>query len=561
MEKLKKNNFIASIINHGLIPTALYFLFFCLLTYPLIHNFSTDFFTDAGDGFMNVWNIWWINTAVSQPSIHPSIWHTDLLHWPFGTTLLGQTLNPFNGLVAVPLLRVMSLVQAHNLIVLFSFVMSGVTAYWLAYYLTRSFWGSIVSGYIFTFSSYHFAHYYGHLNLISMEWIPLFILCWYILITRPSVLMALASALTLWLVLLCDYYYFFYSVLAGGLMVLWYIVAQKNVRLFFSRDYLTSLSTFIVTTLLLTGPLILPLMYLSRIDPFLDAHKSINFSLDLFALFIPSETWRFGQLTEVFWSKLSLGLSEASVYLGYSVIILLVFVWIKRRTMDSASQSQVNLWFFLIGFFFLMALGPALQVNGKVVYDSLMPYTLLEKILPFLKLSGVPIRIVIMVILSAAVLSAMAVKTLIENLPKQSILLSFAIVLLIIEYVPASLPLTSTDMPDYVSALAELPNDGGVLDLAAPTKYVQLYYQTQHCKPMVFGYVARTPSSVAEKEASLKRAINRGEYVRLWDEYNIRYIVTESIIEYDNLFVSVELVYQDENVNIYRLECKCENED
>jgi len=510
---------------------------------------------------MNVWNIWWINTAVSQPSLHPSIWHTGMLHWPFGVTLLGQTLNPFNGLIAVPLLRVMSLVQAHNLIVLFSFVMSGVTAYWLAYYLTRSFWGSIVAGYIFTFSSYHFAHYYGHLNLISMEWIPLFILCWYILITRPSVLIALASALTLWLVLLCDYYYFFYSVLAGGLMLLWYMVVQKNVRLFLSREYLTPLSVFIGSTLLLAGPIIFPLIYLLRVDPLLDAHNPQGFVLDLLSLFIPGESWRFSQLTEGFWSKLPLGISEASVYLGYSVIVLLVFIWIKRSKMGPSNRSQINLWFFLIGFFFLMALGPALQINGKVVYDSLMPYTLMEKILPFLKLSGVPIRMVVMVTLSASVLSAMAVKILIKNLPKQTVFLSFVIILLFVEFIPVSLPMTPTDMPNYVTALAELPNDGGVLDLAAPTKYAQLYYQTQHRKPMIFGYVARTPSSVAEKEKGLVRAINRGEYVRLWDEYQVRYIVTESIIEYENPFVVLELVYQDDYVNIYRLECKCESEE
>jgi hypothetical protein len=97
-----------------------------------------------------------------------------------------------------------------------------------------------------------------------------------------------------------------------------------------------------------------------------------------------------------------------------------------------------------------------------------------------------------------------------------------------------------------------------VLDLAAPTKHLHLYYQTRHRKPLVFGYVARTPSSVAEKEKGIIRAINRGEYVRLWDEYKVRYIVTESIIEYENPFVTVELIYQDDGVYMYRLECTCE---
>ena len=558
MKRFIKNDHVMSTLKHGVYPALFYFFSFCLLTYPLIKNFNTHFFTDAGDGFMNIWNIWWVNTVVTQPSVHPSIWHTDMLHWPFGTTLFGQTLNPFNGLLAVPLLRVMSLVQAHNVIVIFSFVMSGVTAYWLSFYLTKSFWGSIVAGYIFTFSSYHFAHYYGHLNLISLEWIPLFVLCWYILITSPSVTMALASALTLWLVLLCDYYYFFYCFLAGILIVIWHIFSQRDIWFFTKREYIISLSTFVLASLILTGPIIFPLIYLTRIDPFLDAHNPVTFSLDLLALFVPGESWRFGQLTEFYWSKLPIGISEASVYMGYAVIILFVYLWIKRRDVKFAHLSEINLWYFISGFFFLMALGPALQINGKIVYESLMPYTLLENILPFLKLSGVPIRMVVMVLLSASVLSAMSF-AMMQRSSRNKIFIPLILALFFVESLPTSLPFTSTDVPNYVSALAELPNNGGVLDKAASTKYLQLYYQTQYRKPMVFGYVARTPSSVAEQEKGLVRASNRGEYVRLWNEYQVRYIVTPDVIEYENPFVSVELVYQGENVNIYRLDCKCDN--
>jgi len=558
MKPALRNDYITNIVKHGFVPALFYLFAFCILTFPLILKFHTHFFTDDGDGFMNIWNIWWVNTAVTQPSINPSIWYTNMLHWPFGITLLGQTLNPFNGLLAVPLLRVMSLVQAHNTIVLFSFTMSGVTAYWLSHYLTRSFWGSLLAGYIFTFSSYHFAHYYGHLNLISLEWIPLFVLCWYVLITRPSLTMGLASALTLWLVLLCDYYYFFYCVLMGVLIVLWYMTAQRNIWFFLKREHLTSLSIFAVSSLLLVGPTIFPLMYLMRTDPLLDAHDPKGFVLDLFSPFIPGENWRFAQLTEGYWSKLPLGISEASVYLGYGIIILLGYLWVKRRSVEFTTQSRINLWYFIAGFFFLMALGPVLQVNGKTVYESLMPYTLLEKLLPFLKLSGVPVRMVVIVALSASVLGAMAV-THLQSSPRGKIFVFLVFALLFVEYLPQSLPATPTGSPRYVAALADLPNDGGVLDRAAPTKYLQLYYQTEHHKPIAFGYVARTPSSVVEKEAGLRQAINRENYVALWDTYRIRYIVTKDAIEYDNPYISVELVYQDDKVNIYRIECTCES--
>jgi hypothetical protein len=209
--------------------------------------------------------------------------------------------------------------------------MSGLTAYWLSLRLTRSFWGSLLAGYIFTFSSYHFAHYYGHLNLISLEWIPLFLLCWIALVDRPTVWMGIASALTLWLVLLCDYYYFFYCVLAGGLILLWRMLSGRNLRLFLNREYSAPLGLFLFSSLLLTGPIIFRLMYLLRTDPLMDAHNPLNFGLDLLALFVPGETWRFSQFTETIWSNFLLGKSEASVYLGYAVILFLVIAWVRRR--------------------------------------------------------------------------------------------------------------------------------------------------------------------------------------------------------------------------------------
>ena len=58
----------------------------------------------------------------------------------------------------------LSLVEQINLLVIFGFVMGGVTMFWLAYYLTRSWMGALVAGAIFTFSSYHFAHSIGHMH-------------------------------------------------------------------------------------------------------------------------------------------------------------------------------------------------------------------------------------------------------------------------------------------------------------------------------------------------------------------------------------------------------------
>src|SRR5450756_449952 len=215
-----------------LLPAALYFALFCLLTYPLITMFSTRLFGDLGDGVQNYWNLWWMNKSIVQ--MRAPFWKTPYLHYPYGTTLLGHTLNPFNGFMAIPMLRFLTLLQAYNVIVVFSFVMGGVTAFWLAYYITRAYWPSFLGGCVFTFSAFHFAHAEGHMQLVSLEWLPLFSLLWYMLVEKPRPLLGVAAALALFTVVLCDYYYMFYSVLLAILMVIWKAARSRN-PLFFER--------------------------------------------------------------------------------------------------------------------------------------------------------------------------------------------------------------------------------------------------------------------------------------------------------------------------------------
>jgi hypothetical protein len=545
-------------IKHAIFPLVFYFLMFCILTYPLILKFSTHFFTDAGDGLQNVWNLWWINSVILHPDLYPSIWHTNMLQWPFGTTLTGQTLNPFNGFLAVFLLRFLTLTASFNTIIIFAFVMGGVTLYWLSYYLSRSFWGSIIAGFIFTFSNYHFMQAEGHLQLVSLEWIPLFILCWYILITRPSTTIALCTAVALWLVLLCDYYYFFYCILTAILIFLWYSALKGDFKFIRKKDHLLPLAAFVVTALFLTGPIVGSLLITNIRDPLIGAHDSINFSLDLFALVIPGGHWLFNKWTQFYWSKLPGNINESSVYLGLSVYFFMGFIWIKRKTLEIDNKRQIYLWFFTMFFFFILALGPSLHIAGKLIPFS-MPYRILVILLPFLELSGMPIRMVVMVILCASILSGMGLRELFRQFPHEIAFISVLLVLLLFETLPKPLPTTKLEVPDYVSTLRDLPSEGGVVDLVTNNKYIELYYQTIHQKPIVFGYVSRLPTSVYKKNEELSRTIENRDYGKLWDMYHIRYVITHDIIQVqdDEACLLFEKVYDKKDTRIYRIGCKC----
>ncbi|HHZ91748.1 TPA: hypothetical protein EYN65_14790 [Candidatus Poribacteria bacterium] len=70
-----------------------------IMTYPVVFRFSSHFMCDGGDGFQNVWNMWWMKKSL-MAGTHP--YYTNLLHYPAGITLLFQTLNPFNGLISIP---------------------------------------------------------------------------------------------------------------------------------------------------------------------------------------------------------------------------------------------------------------------------------------------------------------------------------------------------------------------------------------------------------------------------------------------------------------------------
>ena len=551
------------IFKHGIFPCFFYFSFFCLLTYPLVLKFTTHFFTDEGDGLQNIWNLWWVNLVVRNPDLYPTIWWTNLLHWPYGTTLLGHTLNPFNGYLNVILRQFFSPNVAFNCIILFSFVAGGLTTYWLSYLLTKSFWGSILAGFIFTFSNYHFMHAQGHLQLVALEWIPLFLMLWYLLVVRPSTLTGLGAAIALWLVLLCDYYYFFYCFLSAIVIVLWYALSKKDVFFLFRKEYGIPLITFIIVLTPLVSPILFPLFIDNAHDPFIGSHDPISFSLDLLSLVIPGGHWLFNQWTKSFWSNLPGNVNESSVFLSIPVYAMIVYAWSKHKQEDKDTIQQLALWSFIFVFFILLALGPALQVDGFFIWGKAMPYTLLGWIFPFLSLSGVPVRMMVIVILSASILSAFGFKELFRHLPHRLPFLLLLLGLLLFQSIPSPLPTTHINTPGYITALMKLPDSGGILDLATPGQSLSLYYQTIHGKPIAFGYVSRLPTSVVNADELLSQTIEAKDYARLWDTYHIRYIVTPLTLQArnDQPFIKLAIIYQDQSAKIYRLGCTCEGRD
>ena len=500
-----------------LLVPLVYLACFVALTYPAIRNFSTHYYVDGGDGFQNVWNLWWVDKALHE-GLNP--WFTRYLHHPFGVTLVAHTLNPFNGFAAIPLRALLGPVRALNVIVIFSFVASGCCAFALARRVDRYWAGNLLAGFIFAFCNYHFTHAEGHLQLVSMEWIPLFLLAWDLFVERPTWQRGLAAGGCLFLVILCDYYYFFFCLLAAVILLV--SVKRKETLAFFCRANARGLATFATTVAVLIGPLALALIWLSLREKLLGAHSAREFSMDLLSPFIPGGHWRFANLTRWFWARLPGNINESSVHLGLSVCVL---SWIGiRRT----PKQTWNRWLILTICFGLFALGPSLQIAGKSLWFIPGPYNLLVLMVPPLRISGCPVRMAVMIPLCLGLLASLGLRHLVASGTWQSrASIAALLALMALEYWPSRIPTTIAAQPSFLEPLRTAPRkDMGLMDVEdAFGDTGALYYQTIHELPITYGYISRLPMSTAKADDVLRQLASQKRWQELCERYGIQYFI------------------------------------
>src|SRR5438045_3687434 len=135
----------------------------------------------------SLWKLWWAKTALLDRHTNP--FASDFIYWPDGVSLQFHTLNVFNGLVSIPFQAFLPLPAIYNGLVFASFVLAGWGAYLLlAYLLARRPAGwpvapgalaaaAAVGSSVFAYSAYHLATQRGLLQLISVEWVPFYVLC------------------------------------------------------------------------------------------------------------------------------------------------------------------------------------------------------------------------------------------------------------------------------------------------------------------------------------------------------------------------------------------------
>jgi hypothetical protein len=358
-----------------------------------------------------------------------------------------------------------------------------------------------------------------------------FVLLWYLLLAKPRVWLGVTAAVVLFLVFLCDAYYMMYCVLLGALMVAWWCYRERSLIFLLRREYRLPLAAFLVVCLCTTGVLAGAILHGMSSDP-PRYFPASDHSMDLLAPFIPGYHWKFASLTQAYWSKIPGKVHGNSLYIGWSVVALVVFAFYRRR---DTSHRDLMMWYWIVLFFGAMALGPKLYIWGweaPYIGDPehrliKMPYAFMQKFIPGLKVGARPNRLFIMAILAIAMISAFGIRQLWIAGPRCRKLVPLLLLILLVEYWPSPLPAAEPTPPEYITRLAETEGEGAFFDLLT-SRARGMYYQTIHERPIPDAWISRVGRSRKIQTAELGRLREEGRYAEIRDKYAYRFFLDEA---------------------------------
>mgnify|MGYP001081214791 CR=1 FL=1 len=463
-----------------------------LLTWPLVTQLNSHLPGRGDDLLVHYWNGWRTKRFLSQGG---ELYHTDLLYYPVGVSLLYANLSWMNiamWLVSEPLLGG---ITAFNVLYMVNLLLCAIGMYALVRYLIPSTKAAFVAGLVHAFWPYRLFEI-GHPNLVTTQWIPLFLLFFIRTIReerkwRYAVLAAVFFTLTgyaRWQLLVL-------AALAAALYVvysLWFEREQWNGRLIGAMVLMAVLSA------VLMAPPTYPIIrgQLTRAHPEdLFVESVIPKQTDLLAYVVPPHNHLLEGLfkgTEYAdaWNRAW----YSNAYLGYVVIILAAVGIGKTRRMA---------WFWaglaLVSWF--LAIGPAPRINKHVYSNVPLPYALVADSLP-IRIMREPRRFNMLLAIPFAVAAGYGVRAIQERLNKLEVgkglsngVFVVIVFLICLDYAQVPVRTFDTAMSPFYEVLAEDPERFGLLNLPTGRDRSPYYMlcQTVHGKPIVEGSVARPP--------------------------------------------------------------------
>jgi hypothetical protein len=334
-------------------------LFFGL---PLLRDFRHSYVglgrPGLGTGFTDpsvyMWSLTWWPHALTH-GLNPLVSH--LIWAPQGVHLGWTTTVPGASILAWPFTAWLGPVAAYNVWMLLAPALAGWAAFLLCRHATKSFWPSIVGGYLFGFSSYELAQMTAHLNLALIFPVPLAV---FLMVLRmegrlrpfPFVLL-LAGTIALQYSFSMEIA--FTMTLFGGLVGVLAMVLLPE-----ARDRLARTGGWVALSYLLAAVALSPLLLaLAGGSGYVPRTWHSQYTTDLLNLVIPTRTALLRPPgAEGFAGRFAAGLSEEGAYLG--PILLMVGLFAVRGIRTPVGKLLLA----SLGLILLASLGPVVRVAG-----------------------------------------------------------------------------------------------------------------------------------------------------------------------------------------------------
>jgi hypothetical protein len=288
------------------------------------------------------------------------------LNYP-GELLLAATDAPFLSMFLVsPVSYLANPTFAYNLIILLSHILSGFFTYLWMVRITNNRYAGIAAGLIFELSPYRITHSYGHLQMVSTQFIPIFF--WSLDNAIQKGLLSLQRYVVLGVSVFLlgmggAQYYLVICLLAGACYVLFSapgVIPGDTLGIRFLARYGWKLISSVAV-----GALLSSLPYLTAYAKTTYTHFQVEetrmWSASLLDFFVPSRLhllW--GGLVQELYPRSTW--IEHTLYLGIAAS-LLALVGILLRS--SKYQRKQFSWLCVIFFGLLIALGTDLHYNGS----------------------------------------------------------------------------------------------------------------------------------------------------------------------------------------------------
>lgn len=529
-----------SIVKNYFFVGFLFLVLTIIATLPLISNVQSRI-PGYGDALTYLWTLWWFHHAIAV--LHQNPFFTNFQFYP-AVINISQDMSLMHGILAYPIISWFGLYAGYNVVVFFTYIVSGLGFYIFLRSLLSSRIAAFLGSCFFTFSYYRNIRVMeGHVDIASTEWYGfvfyfLTALFYFGKNTRANIF---GAAVFLSMCAYTEYRNFFYITLFFCAYALITTIVQiMNTKRSERKPLLIKHAVSFTSVALIIWFLLVPLfiLNLSKVGDvqFAPTYSEFNAHIQAF-VFVPCNTFLGSILPWCFTSPVYEG---GMVYLGAAPLLFsLYYLFQKRGKRDFGIIISFGL---LIILFLILSLG-----TQTPVYSWLFDHVSLFKVV------RVPSRLVVLVGACLSVISALGIQAALQRttVSKRVAIIGITVLLVMAEAVVINVK--------YVYEQAEPMRHLGVLQAGNSYSLLEIpfgfrgniyetlgshntgqsfYFQMKHRIPLIGGYMSmidfNTWRSIREdslltklvdcQETSLCEPMSESEKQAFSRRFKIKYI-------------------------------------